>query len=76
MMPLYAARIEDLGPGDRVEIECRCGHALLVTSEMLMRAGAKPIDRVLDLPHRLRCRECDEKGKAVVLVRWGASPAS
>ena len=26
---------------------------------------------VLDLERKLRCRECDAKGKAVISVRWG-----
>jgi hypothetical protein len=29
MIPLYAARIEDLGPGDFVQVECAgCGHEI------------------------------------------------
>jgi len=31
----------------------------------------KPEDLVLDLAPRLRCRECDAKGRAVVSVKWG-----
>jgi hypothetical protein len=30
----------------------------------------------LDLEPRLRCRECDAKGKVVVSTRWGGSNAS
>ena len=26
MTPLYAARLEELGPGDLVELECVCGY--------------------------------------------------
>jgi hypothetical protein len=30
MVPLYAARIEDLGPGDFVRVDCAaCGHTAL-----------------------------------------------
>ena len=32
-----------------------------------------PYTTVLDLEPRLRCRECDAKGKAVVSVRRGAA---
>jgi hypothetical protein len=73
MKPLYAARIEDLGPGDFVKVECTaCGHAELLASDQLRIKGqALPVyTPVLDLERRLRCRECDARGKAVVSVRW------
>jgi hypothetical protein len=32
MLPLYAARIEDLGPGDFVKVDCgACSHPALLT---------------------------------------------
>jgi hypothetical protein len=73
MVPLYAARIEDLGPGDFVKFECAaCGHdALIPPSSLLNGLRLPPATRVLDLERRLRCRECDERGKATVSVRWG-----
>jgi hypothetical protein len=73
MVPLYAARIEDLGPGDFVRVECAaCGHDVLITrSALLQGLRRRPTDRVLDLEPRFRCRECDARGKAVVSVRWG-----
>jgi hypothetical protein len=37
---------------------------------MLATAGVAPHVRVLDLSGRLRCRECDVKGRAVVSIRW------
>jgi ribosomal protein S27E len=75
MVPLYAARIEDLGPGDFVRVECAaCGHDVLITrSALLQGLRLQPTDRVLDLEPRVRCRECDARGKAVVSVRWAAS---
>ena len=40
MLPLYAARIEDLGPGDLVKVDCAaCYHVALLTPEALLRAG-------------------------------------
>jgi len=30
--------------------------------------GVKPFQPILDLQYRLRCRECDAKGKALVTV--------
>jgi len=31
MVPLYAARIADLGPDDFVHVECGCGHSESLT---------------------------------------------
>ena len=37
MVPLYAARIEDLGPGDLVRVECAaCGHDVLIPPRALL----------------------------------------
>ena len=74
MVPLYAARVGDLGPNDHVQIECSCGHVVLLTARMLATAGVGPEDKVLDFQLRARCRECDARGKAVVSIRWGRSP--
>jgi hypothetical protein len=38
MVPLYAARIEDLGPDDFVRVECAaCGHDVLITRSALLQ---------------------------------------
>ena len=42
MRALYEARLEHLGPGDLVKIECSCGHSELLTAAMLAIAGVKP----------------------------------
>ena len=43
MLPLYAARIEDLGLGDFVKVDCAaCHHVALLTSEALLGAGLRP----------------------------------
>ena len=75
MVPLYAARIEDLGAGDFVKFECAaCGHdALIPPSSLLQGLRLAPATRVLNLEHRLRCRECDARGKAVVSIKWATS---
>ena len=75
MVPLYGARIEDLGPGDFVKVECiACGHAELIPpSSLLHGLRLPPYTPVLDLEPRLLCRECDARGKAVVSIRWAAS---
>jgi len=46
MGPLHAARIEDLGPGDLVPVECAaCGHDVLIPPGGLLRLA--PTTRVL-----------------------------
>jgi hypothetical protein len=42
MRPLYDARIEDLGPGDFVRVECACGHIERLTAAMLTTVGVMP----------------------------------
>jgi hypothetical protein len=72
MVPLYAARIEHLGPADFVRAEClACGHdELIPASALLQGLRLPPTTLVLDLALRLRCRECDQRGKAIVSIRW------
>jgi hypothetical protein len=70
MVPLCAARVSDLGAGDLVQIECNCGHVTLLTAPMLATAGVTAEQKLIDLSVRLRCRECDERGRAVVSVKW------
>jgi hypothetical protein len=70
MLPLYAARIEDLGPGDFVKADCTaCHHVALLTPEELLRAGLSPAAKILDLKGRFRCCGCGRKGRAVVLIK-------
>jgi hypothetical protein len=71
MVPLYAARIEDLGPGDLVKIDCAaCSHTALLTPAFLAELGLKASRRVLDLKDRVRCRGCGVRGSAVVSIKW------
>jgi hypothetical protein len=71
MLSLYAARIEDLGRGDFVKVDCTaCHHVALVTPEVLERLGLSPAAKVLDLKERLWCRGCGRKGRAVVSIKW------
>jgi len=57
MVPLYAARIEDLGSGDLVKVDCAgCSHTALLTPVFLARLGLERAFRVLDLKDRVRCR--------------------
>ena len=75
MVPLYAARIEDLGPGDYIRVSClACSHdELIPPSSFLHGLRLPPHTLIMDLERRFRCRECDAKGKAVVSVKWAAS---
>lgn len=72
MVPLYSARVSDLDPGDFVKAECiACGHEELIPAIGLTQGLRLPAHMsILDLESRLRCRECDGRGKAVVSVRW------
>jgi hypothetical protein len=74
MVPLYAARIEDLGPGDFVKIDCAaCGHTALLTPVFLARLGLKASRKVLDLKNQVLCRGCGVRGQAVVSIKWAKS---
>ena len=37
---------------------------------MLATAGVKSNETILDLQYKLRCRECDAKGRAAISIRW------
>ena len=42
MVPLYATRVEDLGPGDYVKVECAaCGHVELLVPDQTADQGAR-----------------------------------
>ena len=73
IVPLYKARVCDLGPDDFVKITCyACGHETLITPDtFLVRPDVSPNTRVVDLERRVRCRECNAIGEALVSVRWG-----
>jgi ribosomal protein S27E len=72
MQPLYLARIEDLGRGDFVKVDCAaCHNVALLTPEALLKLGLRPAVKVLDLKTRVRCRGCGARGRAVVSVKWG-----
>jgi hypothetical protein len=70
MRALFEARLSDLGPGDLVKVECICGHRELLTAAMLATAGVKPFQNILDLEYKLRCRECDRRGRVVISIKW------
>jgi hypothetical protein len=59
------ARIEDLGRGDVVRVDCAaCHHVALLTPAFLLRLGLSPSAKVLDLKSRVRGRGCGVRGLA------------
>jgi hypothetical protein len=69
--PLYAARISDLGPTEYVRVRCECGRAEVLTAKILLTTGVAPKQKVSDLGRRMRCRECEKRGCAIVSIRRG-----
>jgi hypothetical protein len=64
-------RIEDLGPGDFVKVDCAaCHHVALLTPDFLLGLGLSPQTKVLDLKERVRGRGCGKRGRAVVSIKW------
>src|SRR5271154_2995355 len=71
LRPLYDARVRDLGPDDLVLVEClRCDHSERLTALMLKTAGLPPHAVIKDLDRRMRCRECDARGRVSISIRW------
>jgi hypothetical protein len=68
IVPLYAARLEHLTHALSVTATCICGHVAEVSVEVLWKR--LPLStRISDLPSRLRCEACDEKGRCEIDVR-------
>jgi hypothetical protein len=73
---LYAARTEDLGPGDFVKVHrAACGHTALLTTEFLTQRGLEPYVKTLCLKYRVRCRGCGIQGRTVVSIKWAKTAA-
>src|SRR5262249_34230752 len=72
MLPLYLARIGDLGRGDLLKVTCEaCDHAALLTPEALVvRLGGDRGAKVLDLEDRLRGRGGGGGGQGGVASGW------
>ena len=72
MVPLYAARVQDLGPDDVAVFKCgACGHTVELPPSALTRGiGLEPTAKILDLERRLWCRLCLARGQAVVSIKW------
>jgi len=70
MKGFWEAHVGDLGPGDFVKVECFCGHVEMLTGAMLLTAEVSEHEQIKRLSRRLRCRECDARGKADLSIRW------
>ena len=70
MVFLYAARIEDLGAGDFVRVNCYARwHTALLAPALLSRLGLSPRHKVLDLKDRLLFPAA-VNGAAVLSRKW------
>jgi hypothetical protein len=64
MVPLYAARVSDLEPGDFVEVKCACGHQKLIAA-LTQSLRLAPDDRILSLEGGCSARSAMRGGR-----RW------
>ena len=70
MLALYVTRIEHLGQGDFVKIDCAACHPVaLLTPAALLKLGLSLAAKVLDLKMRVRCRGCGARGPGVVSIK-------
>jgi hypothetical protein len=67
---MYDARVSDLGPRDCVKVECVCGHVQMLTGAMFKAAKLPDYEPIRGLNRRVRCRECDERGRVDVSIKW------
>jgi hypothetical protein len=76
MVPLYAARIEDLGPVDFMVVECHsCNNVGLLSARFLLSLGLPPYTSIKSLQRYTRCRGCGVRGKGDISIRWGKEAA-
>jgi hypothetical protein len=64
--------MEDLAPGDFVGVECAaCRHVKLIPAVGLTQGlRLPPHTFVLSLESRFGCRECDQRGRVALSIRW------
>ena len=68
--PFPLVRIEDLGRGDILRVDCAAGHHVaLLTPDFPLRLGLSAQAKMLDLKSRVRCRGCGARVQAVVSVK-------
>lgn len=76
MKMMYEARVSDIGPEDRVKVVCgTCLHEVVIPPIGLTQGLKLPPDTLINsLEHRFRCRECDQRGTAIVTILWHGAP--
>ena len=76
MVPLYTARIEDLGPVDFMVVECHsCNNIGLLSGRFLFSLGFPPYSKLRELQRLIRCRGCGVRGRGDISIRWGKEAA-
>jgi hypothetical protein len=72
MVPLYVARIEDLGPGDFVRVECgACGRDVLIPASVCYKGYAARHTLLSSIWNPgSGAGSAMRAGKAVVSIRW------
>jgi hypothetical protein len=63
MVPLYAARIEDLGPVEFMVVECHSCNVGLLSARFLLSLGFPPYTSIKSLQRHTRCRGCGVRGR-------------
>jgi hypothetical protein len=61
-------RVEDLAPGELVEVNCACGHQSLLTRDELIKRAIGVLTRIADLRYLLRCPSCQSSTQTEVRV--------
>ena len=76
VVPLYAARIEDLGLVGLVVVECHsCNNVGLLSARFLLSVGFPPYQKVRELQRQTRCRGCGVRGRGDISIKWGKEVA-
>lgn len=76
MVPLYAARIEDLGSVDFMVVEWHsCNNVGLLSGRFLLSLGFPPYTSIRGLQRYACCRGCGVRGRGDISIRWGKEVA-
>ncbi len=68
--PRYAFRLEDLRAFHLVRASCHaCAHKAIIPNAMLLQ-GQPGYTRLISLERRLRCRNCEARGRASLEVTF------
>ena len=60
---MYNATLADLDHGERIRVQCACGHEAVLLVTFLVEKRKIAIDtRLLDLANKVRCRGCGRRG--------------